>query len=667
MATINEAIEITSDSGGEEERPQVPSTPAIKASASVPPRSVAHDVEATPTPTQAPAPAPAPLPNDDSIQEVTATSTAPAEPARPTNFQPTPRRLYDLPEYADRYTPIFSTLEEVVYRDPYAFSIKPPCWQKWSAEEYRAFADYLELVDLKPLSRILGKPVEEIYHMYHTLVTGPLLDASNARRRGEEGMKSLFELHNNHGTPNRSWTAEGIRAEFEAATFLTVHLILEESGIKRKIKLADLTNDDFSWIKQNVPLEQRKVLSGIDNGVINKHDTEDGLPPCVMSKRKASPELETPRPAKQARLMKTNTAPAKLRATPSTFSNTPNDLTASSQRPATPSRPQQTPQQQDSATLPAQTPASPLGPQTPAAKLSLLAKFQAPSPKSLYRKWTDVGLDARFFDTAPSTVVLLERSSREQIAISRFAMNDDDKKWLNDMRDGKHIDIHAWKPLVKSRSLGTLEAFRPWTTQGFIARFESISRLTVHVLLLSDRTQATVKLADLTDIDKAYLQEHVSGEDMKTLLSKGQTAAQAASSQAAYERRAATAISDGAEEGADEAQDAAVSERDAQPIRHDSVSRQAVDPVKDTDVPPPEGESAQHPDEVITGAPPRSWTGRKLAGKLEGISKHQVFLRLENQQGLNLIPMEEWSSEDYSWLKGYLTLEQRKVLSGKAT
>lgn len=666
MATINEAIEITSDSGGEEELPQVPSTPAIKASASVPPPSVAHDVEATPTSAQAPAPAPAPLPNDDSIHEVTATSIAPAEPARPTNFQPTPRRLYDLPEYADRYTPIFSTLEQVVYRDPYAFSIKPPCWEKWKPEEYRAFADHLELVDLKPLSRSLGKPVEEIYHMYHTLVTGPLLDASNAALRGEEGMESLFELHNNHGTPNRSWTAEGLRAEFEHVSFLTVHLILEESGIKRKIKLADLTNDDLAWIKQNVPLEQRQVLSGIYDGAVNNHDTEDGLPPCVPLKRKASPELETPRPAKQARLMESNTAPAKLRATPSTFSNTPNDVAASSQRSATPSRPQQTPQQR-SAPLQAQTPAIPSGPSTPAAKPSLLAKFRAPSPKSLYRKWTDVGLDAQFFDTAPSTAVLLERSSNEKIAISRCAMNDDDKKWLNDMRDGKHIDIHAWKPLVKSRSLGTSDAFRSWTAQEVIARFESVSHRSVHVLRLSDRVDATIKLADLTDADKDYLQEHVSLQDMRTLFSRSQVTAQAAPSQVADGGVAATAVDDGAEEEADEVGDAAVSERDAQPIRHDSVSHQAVKPVRDADSPLPEGESAQHPDEVITGAPPRSWTDQKLAGKLEGISKQQVFLRLENKQGIYLFPIEKWSREDYDWLKGYLTLEQRKILSGKAT
>ncbi|PPJ55493.1 hypothetical protein CBER1_07053 [Cercospora berteroae] len=665
MATINEAIEITSDSGGEEERPQMPSTPEIKASASVPPPSVAHDVEATPTPAQAPAPAPAPLPNDDSIQEVTATSTAPAEPARPTNFQPTPRRLYDLPEYADHYTPIFSTLEQVVYRDPYAFSIKPPCWEKWKPEEYRAFADYLELVDLKPLSRMLSKPVEEIYHMYHTLVTGPLLDASNARRRGEAGMKSLFELHNQHGTPNRSWTAESIRAEFEAVTLLTVHLILEESGIKRKIKLADLTDDDLAWVKQNVPLEQRQVLSGINDGAVNKHDTEDGLPPGTTLKRKASPELETPRPAKQARLMESNTAPAKLRATPSTFSNTPKDVAASSQRPATPSRPTQTPQQR-SATPQAQTPAGLSSLNTPAAKPSLLAKFRAPSPKSLYRKWTDAGVDAQFFDTAPSTVVLLERSSNEQIAISRYAMNDDDKKWLNGMRDGKHIDGHSWKPLTKSRSLGTWDAFRSWTAQEVIARFESVSHLSVHVLRLSDRTQATIKLADLTEADKDYLQEHVSLADMRTLFSRSQATAQAAASQVADERAAAAAVNDGAEVEADEVRDAAVSERDAQPIRHDSVSHQAVNPVGDTESPLPESGSAQHPDEVITGAPPRSWTDQKLAGKLEGISKQQVFLRLENQQGLRPLPMEEWSREDYDWLKGYLTLEQRKVLSGKA-
>ncbi|GIZ45015.1 hypothetical protein CKM354_000819900 [Cercospora kikuchii] len=659
MATINEAIEIASESGGEEELPQVLSTSAIKASASVPPPSVAHDVEATPTPAQVPPPAL--LPADDTVHEVAATSAA---PARPTNFQPTPRRLYDLPEYADRYTPVFSTLEQVVYRDPYAFSIKPPCWEKWKPEEYRAFADYLGLVDLKPLSRSLGKPVEEIYHMYHTLVTGPLLDASNASRRGEAGMKSLFELHNNHGTPNRSWTAEGIRAEFGEVSFLTVHLILEESGIKRKIKLADLTNDDLSWIQQNVPLEQRQILSGINHGTANKHDTEDGLPPCVTLKRKASPELETRKSAKQARLMESNTAPAKLRATPSTFSNTPNDVAASGQRPATPSRPQQTSQQR-SAPLQAQSPASPSGPDTPAAKPSLLAKFRAPSPKSLYRKWTDVGLDAQFFDTAPSTVVLLERSSNEQIAISRYAMNDDDKKWLNYMRDGKHIDIHAWKPLVKSRSLGTSDAFRSWTAQEVIARFESVSRRSVHVLRLSDRFQATIKLADLTEADKDYVQEHVSLADMRTLFSRSQATAQAAASQVADER-AATAVNDGAEEEANGVRDAAVSERDAQPIRHDSVSHQAVNPVRDVDSPLPEGESVQHPDEVITGAPPRSWTNRKLAGKLEGISKQQVFLRLENKQGLYLFPIEEWSREDYDWLKGYLTLEQRKVLSGKA-
>ncbi|KAF2206864.1 hypothetical protein CERZMDRAFT_102927 [Cercospora zeae-maydis SCOH1-5] len=648
MANQNEVIEITSNSGEEQPPAVTPAKPSVKPSTSNPPPSVTHDEEAIAIST------------DNTTGEVAAT---PAAPNRPSNVQDTPHSLYNSPEYADRYTPIHSTLDQVSYRDPHRFSLKPPFWQKWSTQEYHAFANYLELVDLKPISRMLDKTVEEVYHMYKAVVVGPLLDARKARSRGEKGMKSLFENYNNNGTPNRAWTTESIRGEFDDVSFQTIHIILEESGFKKQIKLRDLTNEDLDYIKKNVVIEHRKILSGLSNGAWNKCETEDGLPHVMTLKRKASPEPEptTPGPEKQARLMKNHTAPAKLRATPSASSNAPNSTLPT----ATPSKPPQAPQPRSAAPRAARAVDSPSIPQTPAQQSSLVAKSPAPSQKSIFEKWTDVGLEARFLDTAPSSIVLLEHSSNEKITLSRFAFNAADKERLNAMKEGRYIDRRSWHLLLRSPTLGPENVFRSWTDQKIIGRFEGVSPLSVHLLLLSDRSRAIVEPADLTDDDKAFLREHVSKADRNVLSAKTPATATPTISQTGPSQVQAEAAADDGDNGTGEEADCADdTECDDQTARRDSG--QAIDAPKETKSPLFENDLAQKHYEEITGAPPRQWTDKNLLGKLEGIAKHQILLRLDGEQELHPLPMKQWSVTDKDWLKQYLTSEQRKVLSGKA-
>ncbi|KAM3416161.1 hypothetical protein BST61_g7769 [Cercospora zeina] len=635
MANNHEVIEVPSDSEGEEQTPVVtPAVPTIKPSASVPPPSVAHAEEATTRPTE------------NTTGDVGA---APTPSNRPSNLQDTPRKLYDYPEYAERYARIFSTLDEVTYRDPYKFSLKPPCWEKWSSREYLAFANYLELVDLKPLSRMLDKPVEEVYHMYKALVLTPFLDARHARSRGEEGMKDQFEFYKNCGMANRAWTTDHIRGEFEDVSFQTIHLILEESGIKKQIKLRDLTNEDLDYIKKNVVIEHRKILSGLSDGR-NKHETEDGLPHVMTLKRKASkPELTTPRPEKQARLMESHTAPAKLRATPSAFPSFPNSAVP----PATPS------------------PGSPSLRKAPASETS------APSP--IFEKWTDVGLEARFLDTAAQSVVLLARSN-EEITLSRFAFNEEDKARLNAMKKDNHIDQPSWDMLRRSSSLGPENVFRPWTDQKVIARFEGVSPLSAHILLLSDHSRNIIKSTDLTDDDEAFLREHVSIADRHVLLgmTPAVTALSAAASatatpaipQAGSSREQAHGddAADNFDNGTgEEAHGADDTEHDTQSVRRDSGQTMELAAEAETGSLANEINRAQKHYEVVTGAPPRHWTDKYLLGKLEGIAGREVFLSLHGKQELHPLPMVEWTLADKEWLKQYLTGEQQKVLSRKAT
>ncbi|USW52765.1 hypothetical protein Slin15195_G060840 [Septoria linicola] len=633
----------------------------------------------------------------------------PARPSANSRLPDTPRRLCDLPEYANRYQPIFSTLEDVVYRDSHKFCLKPPYWERWSDADYLEFAHQLQLVDLRPMARALNKPVEEVLHMYDGVVVGLLKDASKASKRGVQTMKSWFKLYRESGTPTRIWTDTKIQGELEDITCQTIHLILED-GNKGKITLDQLNKADYAWIHENILLQNRKILSGMADGEESKYDTDDGLPPYLPTqslKRKLSPEIATPQPQKKARLeVEPATAPAKLVATPSA-PTTAQAMARQPQPESTPSKPPvtaQTPQTQiKTSEATPQVSASPAPTNTPAGrqaavpdspatfraatphlssldarqatvtpsqgrsavhqaatvttpKPSLLVKIPIASPEDsmIYRPWTSVGVIAGLKATSPAAIVVEEQNGKTEIVLSRCALNEKDKKWLNEAYKSEMVDKESWYILLaKDSSATSSNAFRLWTASKRLARAEQILHHSVRLLLLSDRTTMEVSVDELSEADHAYLQEHFTADEIERLDS------------AAAEQEATGSDADAENEVEEPGEVIEVLHPTTVGISRDTVTsseatQQSVVKSRGT-----AALSSEEPYEAITGAPIRSWTDDSFMANLVGIANRVVYLRVEGEAGVRKLPMADWTVEDKEWLRDYLVDEQRRILSGK--
>lgn len=458
----------------------------------------------------------------------------------------TPRKLYDLPEIADRYAPIRSTIDDVVYRDPSKFSLKPPFWERWKTDEYRKFAQYLECFDLVPLARELGKPVEEVYHMYHAVVTKPLYDARKANNKGLQGMKGWFKLYNEYGTPSRVWAEdEDRRGELDDITHRTIHLILQKTGTKCKVKLEELREDDFEWIQENIEERNRQILSGFAVGDPWKKTTTDGLPRYEKRpdeetlnektldqktlKRKLSPEPATP--AKQARLTENGnaTAPAKMRSTPSAFAATPQATRGAVSTVETPSGSSKQRQVSVVAEAPTPSKAKPVVvPSTP--MVTKMVRLRVTSPRQFdYRSWTAASVVARFEDTSPGCVILVERTTLRRLTVPFSALDRADKDWLNARTKQELISIDRLKLLKKGKApvqgfeigKAPVDLHKYWTEEGIVAKYSFVSRLKLHLEREDpgegESRMVTITIADLTTEDKAWLKENISLTDRQTL------------------------------------------------------------------------------------------------------------------------------------------------------
>lgn len=158
--------------------------------------------------------------------------------------------LTALLELHDRYVPDYSTAKDITYKDPRKFSLKPPCWEKWTQEDYSKTAEFLQALNYEQLGFELGKPVEEVRHVLNALLVGPLYDFQRASCRGARGIRSLFELYNEHGTPMRLWTDKEILGELDGVTDQKVHLILD-NGDKGSVGKEDLTERDLLYLEDH--------------------------------------------------------------------------------------------------------------------------------------------------------------------------------------------------------------------------------------------------------------------------------------------------------------------------------------------------------------------------------------------------------------------------------
>lgn len=210
----------------------------------------------------------------------------------PTSTPAKPRELYDIPELADRCVPKTSTLEQVEYTNPQIFSLDPPYWKKWTAGNYRTFAEHLrQFFDPVMFAQKSGRPVEEVKHMYNCLLLNPLYDAEQACKRGEEGMEEVFALYRKSRAVYRPWGLKVEKGKEVSRFFGKLHGIKvgwvqiesRESGDKQQLALSELTFADKKYLEQTLTAEDKKKMIPNDTAE-NDKAKEDSIKGRAVSK-----------------------------------------------------------------------------------------------------------------------------------------------------------------------------------------------------------------------------------------------------------------------------------------------------------------------------------------------------------------------------------------------
>ncbi|KAK3058846.1 hypothetical protein LTR09_000411 [Extremus antarcticus] len=257
-------FDLTSDDGGD-------TTSSPVATPSKRPRLAGSSPASTPDQTITPAPKRAPatstpvrLPHRGTPtpqRDTPMADTPSAETSAPTPQKE--RALYDIPEIAERYVPQLSDAD-VLLRDPQTFALKPAFWRRWKGPRYALFAEYLRLhFDPVPFAQKTGLPVEEVNHVFSTLVCNPLYDAKEAGKRGEEGMQEIFEMYRERGAVSRGWGKTDAKqlGELGGVEAGKVQLILED-GSKASMEAEELSEVDVKYLRQTLTKEDRRMVFG---------------------------------------------------------------------------------------------------------------------------------------------------------------------------------------------------------------------------------------------------------------------------------------------------------------------------------------------------------------------------------------------------------------------
>ena len=172
---------------------------------------------------------------------------------RPRN-EKAPPDLWSTPERVSRYIPTVSTAEQVEYRNPLKFCMKPAFWKKWTASNYSSLAMHLSLqFDPVPFAREHGLPVDEVQQVFSTVVCQPLYDSAEASRRGEEGMAAILDLYNKYGIQSRCWgkvppLSKKVNGELDSVEEGVVVISGKLSGTKYKLAAQNLDEEDVRYL-----------------------------------------------------------------------------------------------------------------------------------------------------------------------------------------------------------------------------------------------------------------------------------------------------------------------------------------------------------------------------------------------------------------------------------
>lgn len=194
----------------------------------------------------------------------------------------TPKIRSPSPSVIDRHTP--KSRNGTPLRDPSRFSVKPPIWNSWTAEEYSKLAEHLfTSFDHTAFATQADKPIEEVRDVLNAVVCRPLRHAVEAARRGKEGMQELFDLYNKWGTPVRTWGRKSrheVRGELLGFKNGYVHLEPERGrrGLA-PVPVKALTKDDLEYLERVVMDEGAKAY--FRSIIEHAQEQEDSSPHIV--------------------------------------------------------------------------------------------------------------------------------------------------------------------------------------------------------------------------------------------------------------------------------------------------------------------------------------------------------------------------------------------------
>ena len=189
---------------------------------------------------------------------------------RPTEIENTQafkkRDLASIPEIDPRYVPRYSLEDGVEYVNPRIFGLKPAFWKRWEPKHYIAMAEELRYAfDPVPLAQRLKVPVEEVQHVFTSLLINPLYNAKEARKRGEDGMCEIFDAHNKYATPTRPWGKVGekgakrVFGELTGVAKSTVMLTLK-NGAKHQLGLSECGKEDIKYLRETLSRKRQDTL-----------------------------------------------------------------------------------------------------------------------------------------------------------------------------------------------------------------------------------------------------------------------------------------------------------------------------------------------------------------------------------------------------------------------
>ncbi|KAK4502764.1 hypothetical protein PRZ48_006190 [Zasmidium cellare] len=206
-----------------------------------------------------PSPSPADQPASTAAGGI-ATNQAAEMPAAPKRIS----ALQAMKERAPRFLTTYSTELGVEFKNPDKFCIKPPFYRRWQPQDYINLAEFMRYqFDPIPFARAADKPVEEINLIASRLIFNPLYNASEAMKRGQEGLDEVLAAFKEGGTISRSWGHDkNIKGELDGVkTGGEIRLVCDDGSLDY-LKIDQLDPTDTKYLDNTLSQRDWTIFFG---------------------------------------------------------------------------------------------------------------------------------------------------------------------------------------------------------------------------------------------------------------------------------------------------------------------------------------------------------------------------------------------------------------------